>query len=428
MAVTLARPAPGRRAGTTPELLLAALAIAVVFAAALILPMPFWQARPAGPPAAAAASTSTGIGWPGVVLGLGFALVLCLPLRPYSLALGVAECVSPRLVLGLTGLLALTALLIFPGFGSDLFVYLDYERLWVVYGANPLLAAPALHPEDWAFPFTWIPAQPSPYGPLWPLLTWAIVRLAGDDLWASIIGYKLLALASYVACGALVWASTAPAQRQRALVLFAWSPLVLFETLGKAHNDGLLAVAALTAVWIARRDQPALGLLAATAGALIKVSGLAVVLGLAAWLVHQRRWRDLAAGTAASAGLTVVLYAPFWVGPESLLPILVQTSRVVWSPGSLLIAASGWLGSGAVEAIARPLVVVAPVETLVRVLLVVTFGAACAVLACRRRPFPVLAAGLLLATLLLLTTAFFAHYLVPVIALAALAGDRHLDR
>jgi hypothetical protein len=32
-----------------------------------------------------------------------------------------------------------------------------------------------------------------------------------------------------------------------------------------------------------------------------------------------------------------------------------------------------------------------------------------------------------LATLLLLTTAFFAHYLVPVIALAAVAGNRRLD-
>ena len=42
---------------------------------------------------------------------------------------------------------------------------------------------------------------------------------------------------------------------------------------------------------------------------------------------------------------------------------------------------------------------------------------------------PVLSACLvLLATLLLLTTAFFAHYLVPVIALAAVSGNARLRR
>ena len=341
------------------------------------------------------------------MLALGFALALCVPFRPYALALRAAEHVSARTLLLLTGLLMLTGLLVYPAFGSDLFVYLDYERLWVVHGVNPLLAAPAMHPEDWAYAFTWIPQQPSPYGPLWPILTWPIAALAGEQLWGYIGGYKLLSVLSYVTCCGLVWASAPDGQRKRQLVLFAWSPLVLFEVLGKAHNDALLAVSALGAICLARRDQPVLALLVATAGALIKVSGLAVVLALVAWLAHQRRWRDLALGLAGSAVLSTALYAPFWVGPQSLLPIVVQTSRVVWSPGSLLVMLTG--------------------DTAARLILVVGFAALYLALVRRARPLPLQSALLLLATLLLLTTAFFAHYLVPVVALAAVAGNRRLE-
>jgi hypothetical protein len=92
-----------------------------------------------------------------------------------------------------------------------------------------------------------------------------------------------------------------------------------------------------------------------------------------------------------------------------LLPILAQTSRVVWSPGSLLVAAG--LDAGAV-----------------RVLLAVVWIAASGV-ALWRVHDPVISACLvLLATFLLLTTAFFAHYLVPIIALAAVSGHAPLQR
>ncbi len=140
---------------------MAGLCIALIFAVALILPMPFWHAQPA---TSASASTggqaaATDLGWAAALLAVGFALALCVPFRPYALAMAQAARVSARTLVLLTAGLALTALAIYPGFGSDLFVYLDYERLWAVYAANPLLATPNLHPEDWAFAFVWIPTS-----------------------------------------------------------------------------------------------------------------------------------------------------------------------------------------------------------------------------------------------------------------------------
>jgi hypothetical protein len=131
-------------------------------------------------------------------------------------------------------------------------------------------------------------------------------------------------------------------------------------------------------------------------------------------LVKERSWRKLGMSGATVAVLSVVMYAPFWDGPQTLMPVLFQTGRVVWSPGALLISIIGPLD--------------AHTDLAVRV--------ACAGLwpgvvwlVARRAAVNIAfdTAIVLLATLLLLTTAFFAHYLVPIVALVAVAGNRRLE-
>jgi hypothetical protein len=386
----------------------AALTIALIFLVAFVVPQPVWNGQPARPaaPGSPAADLAPGVDWLGLVFALAYALAWTVPFRPYAQAARLASAVDTRVLLGLTAALVTVALLVFPGFGSDVFIYVDYARLWAIYGEHPLLAAPIAQPDDWAFQFIWIPYQPSPYGPAWAVLTWPIARLAGTSVAANVAAYKLLALISFLACCWLIW--TWPgrqAQRTRALVLFAWSPLVLFETLAKGHNDVLLALSALLAFRLGGRG----GLVAGMAGGLVKATGLAVLPSLALDLVRRRAWLSLGLSLVLAAGLAVAAYAPLWLGPETLLPILAQTSRVVWSPGSPLIALGADPGA-------------------VRVLLAVAWAATCVVVWWRVHDRLISACLVLLATLLLLTTAFFAHYLVPVIALAALADHARLHR
>jgi hypothetical protein len=389
---------------TSLALVLAATTIGLILVVVFVVPQPVWSGQPSSPRDAGSPAAS-GLGFPGALLALGFGLALTLPYRPYALALRVLERAAPaRLVMALTAALAGLALLIYPAYGSDIFAYIANARLSAVYGEHPLLAVLALHPADWAYPFVWAsPFVALPYGPLWAALTWPMALLGGTSAAFLVLEYKLLSLAGYVASCWLIWSTVPPAQRVRALVVFAWSPLVLFETLGKVHNDVLLAVTALAAV----RLLDARGMVAATLGGLIKLSGLAVVPALAAELVRTRRWRALAGGALGAAGAVVAAYAPVWQGPETLLPVLAQTNRVVWSPGSLLIAAG-------------------MDSTLVRIVLATLWVVACVAIVARVRQVAASAALLLLATLLLLTTAFFAHYLVPVVALAAVAGERRL--
>src|SRR5207237_1149409 len=202
-------PRPALRAhAPTIALTAAAVLIALIFVVAFVIPQPVWNGQPARPAASASPPTEpvSGLDWLGLGFALAYALAWTLPFRPYTLALRLASSVRPRVLLGLTAALVGVALLVFPGFGSDLFIYVDYARLWAIYGEHPLLAAPISQPTDWAFQFVWLPYQPSPYGPLWAALTWPVARLAGVSIAAQVAAYKLLALASYGACCWLIWA------------------------------------------------------------------------------------------------------------------------------------------------------------------------------------------------------------------------------
>ncbi len=398
----------------------AAAIISAILALAFVAPMPIWSGQPARAPSADSPEQA-GIGVIGALVALMFALVLCVPFRPYALAIRAARDLGdrPRLLWLLTAVLALSALAAYPRFGTDLFEYVAYERLWRIYGENPLLARPLDHPEDWSFSLAWHPDRPNAYGPLWQILTWPINAAGGESIAGQVVAYKLLALAGYLLTTALVYRVAAPGERAAALVTFAWSPLVLFEVLGKAHNDVLVALFLVAAVHLAGTGRGAGGIVAVAACTLIKISAASGGPAIVKRLIQERAWGQLLGGAVASLVLAMAMYAPFWAGPRLLEPLLSQVSQNVWSPGTLALLASELL-TGTPQTLA------------VRVLLLATW-AACVALALWKLPvrdtaqLATATAVILLATVGLITTAFYAHYLVPVIALAAISQQRLLQ-
>src|SRR5205823_14222159 len=139
------------------------------------------------------------------------------------------------------------------------------------------------------------------YGPLWAILTWPIVRLAGDSAAAEVAGFKLLSALAYAACCWVIWLSVEPTRRQRALLLFSWSPLVLFEVLGKVHNDVFVALGSVLTLWLARQTAGRFSLAAGVASGLIKATALAVVPAVAVDVWRRGGWRALV--PAALGGL-----------------------------------------------------------------------------------------------------------------------------
>ncbi len=408
-------------------LLVPALALSVLLGVFQVALAPVWAGHPSGPQLATPTpKPPASIGWAGAAVTLFLMLGAVLPFQPYALAQRAAaqlERLPGRLLFALTALPVGAAALIYPGSSSDIFDYVGFERMWTVYGDNPLFALPANHPTDWATPFVWFADRTPAYGPLWALLTWPIAQLAGESASAVVEGYKVLSIAAYALCAWLVWSSSDPDRRGRALVAFAWSPLVLVEVAGKVHNDIFPALGVVLAVWLAGRWRNwtlLLSLPAIVGGALVKVIALPIAPVLLVQFWRQRRRRAAAAALGLAAGLAILCYAPFWQGPLTLAPIWNQTSRVIWSPTSLLLILSSAL-SGDAHPVA------------VRALAGALWAVAGAIIVCRARPdtsAALASAGgwLLLATVLLLTSAMYAHYLLPVIALAAVSGDARLQR
>ena len=199
---------------------------------------------------------------------------------------------------------------------------------------------------------------------------------------------------------------------------------MLFEVLGKVHNDVLPALAAVVGLWLLGRRSSlarAWSLSALVAGGLVKATALAAAPAAAVYLLGRDGWRGVLAACALGAALAAALYAPFWAGLATFAPIVGQTSRLVWSPASLLILLLEALSPGAYDLWLRlglGLVWAIAVGVVLR-----RAWSAHDVSAAAEA-----SAWLLLATLLLLTSAVFAHYLVPAVALAALADNRQLDR
>jgi hypothetical protein len=120
---------------------------------------------------------------------------------------------------------------------TDVFNYINYGRMGVLHGLNPYTTVPVLEPHgDPSYDLSNWHQLLSPYGPLFTLLTYAVVPLGiAGSLWA----FKSLLMIASLATILLVW-KCARLLRQDpvlAIVLVGLNPLVLVWGLGGDHND-----------------------------------------------------------------------------------------------------------------------------------------------------------------------------------------------
>jgi hypothetical protein len=133
---------------------------------------------------------------------------------------------------------------------TDVFNYLNYGRMEIVHGLNPYATIPALEPHgDPAYSISNWHHLLSPYGPLFTLLTFALVPLGvATSFWifkAALMLASLLGLLLVWRCAELLHRSPLPA-----VVLVGLNPAVLVWGLGGAHNDFLMVVLMMLAVYL----------------------------------------------------------------------------------------------------------------------------------------------------------------------------------
>src|SRR5579883_2745311 len=304
------------------------------------------------------------------VVAMG-AMVLC-QVFAYAVALRIR---NPRYGFGalvVAAVLIATMVPVYPGGAHDVeHNIVDARTLWV-YHDNPISTPPTAHPDD---PFVqqlfdW-QSTTSSYGPVWYVLAGAPLPFTGNGLVRNVVGQKILVslfLLGTVALVYLLMKRWRPRGAVAAVVLLGWSPLLLWEIPGNAHNDIVMmffAVAALYAVlrrwWLA--VFPLLALAVATKFIMLLLAPLLLAwlllpngVDLAAWkarpggsgglrglvatLGRESRvpLKLLAASLGAGIGVFLLVYAPFLLSSLTLANHGALQDRFIASPTSLTIA------------------------------------------------------------------------------------------
>ena len=271
----------------------------------------------------------------------------------------------------------------------------------------------------------------SPYGPVYLLVTKAVVTVAGDNI---VVGVLLQRLIELLGVAMIVWALPRLARicgfdPVAALWLGALNPLVLFHLIGGGHNEALMLGAMLAGLVIGVQRSLVAGTVLITLGVGVKATAGMTLAFLVIMLALRAggRWRDLLRCAAQVGAVAIVTFAVFtW-----LAGVGAGWVTALGAPGSVrsFLSVSTTLGVGAGQAglllglgdhTQAALDVMQPVGTAIGSVIAVIIMWQC----WQRRINPVLGLGMAMGAFVLLSPVIQPWYLLwAVLPLAASTAD-----
>lgn len=277
--------------------------------------------------------------WKETALLFGVFLVL---FGFYLLALRfLPRAITFRYIMISTLLLGIICVLIPVVTSSDVYSYIAYARMGVIYHLNPLTAIPLKINADPVFRHLYWTRQPSIYGPTWIAITyflqWLALSFGLPGILSMVLTLRLFGLAMHLGSTLLIWSISGhlqlrsgfitPEKRLRATLAFAWNPLLLLEACVNAHVDVAVLFFVLLAIWFLVRGMPTttrgggtqrvivqVGAMLAIATCL-KLNVILLALGVLLFLWTQpRKIGKILMFTATYSGISVLFYLPFWQG------------------------------------------------------------------------------------------------------------------
>lgn len=256
-------------------------------------------------------------------------------------------------ILTFTVILSLLLLFTPPLLSRDLFSYIYYGRIAVVYQNNPYLVTPQKFLTDPLFSFTSLfwKNTPAVYGPFFTLLSMLLTWPAGDNITLNIYLFKFVLILCNLGCVLLIWhllGEYAPRRRNFGTMLYAWNPLVLIHTAGGGHNDIVMALLALAALSLVMKGRKCSGFGFLCLAFLVKYVTVIFMLSYAVYLYMNRdstrAWlRDMLAFALIFLAMFFAFYLPFWSGMSTFSPLLNNLKlRNVTLPAGWLFAGVIW--------------------------------------------------------------------------------------
>ncbi len=271
--------------------------------------------------------------------------------------------VSQRFVMLSTLLLGLLYTSVPVVTSQDLFSYIAYARMLLLYHFNPLVMAPTAIRHDVIFPYLYWIKQPSIYGPFWVLLCaalqWGTLQTGFTHVASIVLLLRLFSLAMHLGSVMLVWSISgymqsampySPLSQQRrvqATLAFAWNPLLLFEACVNAHVDTTMLFFLLLAIWLLlprlryHALSTTLSAVVLAMASCIKITLIFFLPGLLLFLFlrYIRGWLHIYLALLAYGGTLLLFYVPFWDGGKILrvLDINPGAFHTINSPYAVLI-------------------------------------------------------------------------------------------
>ncbi len=281
-------------------------------------------------------------------------------LAVYFVALRVLpEIITLRYLVLSTTLLCIVCVCITMVTSQDIFSYIIYARMGIIYHLSPVTTLPLQIRHDPIYPYIYWRDQPSAYGPTWVIITsalqWFTALFDAGSIAYMVLALRVLGLLTHLCSVFLVWSITGYLQRSNktisaqkrmlATLAFAWNPLLLFEACTNAHNDTILLLFLLLSLWVLirapvfdRRTTLSVAILLAVATCL-KVNIALLFPGYLLFLWNQeRRVQMVALGLAVYGATVVALYLPFWENGAifNLVHVNPGTYRNINTPAEFL--------------------------------------------------------------------------------------------
>src|SRR4051812_9685791 len=185
-----------------PAVLLTGVASGLVYLTAFTFTWPLWRLY---------AQPQADYSWLGQyarnsqVIYLGaFVLLFALQYVAYRLLRHARLPGTLDLIVGGQILFGILNVWIYPVAALDLYDYLMYGRIVLVYGGNPFINPPQMFPDLLVSYSPW-PNERSVYGPVWQILSLIPTAFAGNDLLRGLLAFKVVGLLTFVACTLVIW-------------------------------------------------------------------------------------------------------------------------------------------------------------------------------------------------------------------------------
>jgi alpha-1,6-mannosyltransferase len=216
------------------------------------------------------------------------------------------------------GVFLLLAWVAYP-LGNDVYLYL-HVGLMNLARVDPFLVPAGAFISEFTPFVDW--KQTSTYGPVSQLLFLLAALLVRWHPLLAVYGLKLVCLLTHCVNGYWVWRMAPVMQRDRWAIAYLLCPLLLVEQVASAHVDVFVCTSALLMAACLFSQRYGTAVLAIWGGFLTKTIPIIWLPMLFAFLLRQRRWRQIGVGVLVSGTMVAVLGLLVLRTPEAWLSLL----------------------------------------------------------------------------------------------------------